>query len=637
MEAAHISPELPIRWVVSADRTVEIKEEVTELGCDQANERILQEETPPSSITERETGGLNPQEEDELDEALLGWESDLCSSDEEAPEREGVCTAAAVTGSFYSHDHEQSAPELLQHLFRPRRPTGLDFGRLTRTANKTLSSAMDFFLLFFTAEVVQCICRFTNAYAWRHVIEKPSYGDATGAWADVTVDEMHKFIGLLVYMGVTKIFQISSYWSTESLERGPWARAFMSKDRFLAILAMLHVVDPDTEAEGDCLQELRYLLDHMKAMCQDLYQPPQNMAVDERMVRFKARSGMKQFMKENPTRWGFKLWVLACSDSGYTYDFYVYTGSKEGRVHGLAQSVVLQLSEPLEFQNYHLWFDHYYTSPELLVALQERGIRACGTCNPNRKQFPQSMKDHKKWGKKAQRGDMRWQLIKEGNIVALQWKDLRTVTVLSTIHSATESVTVQRRARSHGKLDIVNVRQPLAIHEYNQHMGGVDRSDQLIQKYSVLISSLKWWKTLFFQFVDIAVVNAYILFQEWRASNPLNEDLRRTARYCQLEFREELARQLGSIPNNADVPSPAPRVSKERPSDASASFHLGHVPEVSEQRRKCFLCYKSKKKEVKTYIWCSGAGCYGKSFCLNKTRNCFKAWHSTEGEKYRIQ
>ncbi|MGH0133068.1 UNVERIFIED_CONTAM: hypothetical protein FKN15_074879 [Acipenser sinensis] len=55
MEAAHISPELPIRWFVSADRTVEIKEEVTELGCDQANERILQEETPPSSITERDT------------------------------------------------------------------------------------------------------------------------------------------------------------------------------------------------------------------------------------------------------------------------------------------------------------------------------------------------------------------------------------------------------------------------------------------------------------------------------------------------------------------------------------------------------------------------------------------------------
>ncbi|MGH0144814.1 UNVERIFIED_CONTAM: hypothetical protein FKN15_008427 [Acipenser sinensis] len=61
MEAAHISPELPIRWVVSADRTVEIKEEVTELGCDQANERILQDETPPSSITERGTNMKLPE------------------------------------------------------------------------------------------------------------------------------------------------------------------------------------------------------------------------------------------------------------------------------------------------------------------------------------------------------------------------------------------------------------------------------------------------------------------------------------------------------------------------------------------------------------------------------------------------
>ncbi|XP_041093515.1 E3 SUMO-protein ligase ZBED1-like [Polyodon spathula] len=66
METNHISPELPVRWVVSADRTVEIKEEVTELGCDQANERILQEETPPSSITERGTDMKRPGLEPEL-------------------------------------------------------------------------------------------------------------------------------------------------------------------------------------------------------------------------------------------------------------------------------------------------------------------------------------------------------------------------------------------------------------------------------------------------------------------------------------------------------------------------------------------------------------------------------------------
>ncbi|KAK1152048.1 hypothetical protein AOXY_G31607 [Acipenser oxyrinchus oxyrinchus] len=85
MEAAHISPELPVRWVVSADRTVEIKEEVTELGCDQANERILQEETPPSSITERGT---------DMKLVHLGRreESEMASSHikEETPELEPV-------------------------------------------------------------------------------------------------------------------------------------------------------------------------------------------------------------------------------------------------------------------------------------------------------------------------------------------------------------------------------------------------------------------------------------------------------------------------------------------------------------------------------------------------------------------
>jgi hypothetical protein len=44
------------------------------------------------------------------------------------------------------------------------------------------------------------------------------------------------------------------------------------------------------------------------------------------MVKSKGRSGMRQFIKDKPTRWGFKLWVLAESSTGYTIDFNVYTG-----------------------------------------------------------------------------------------------------------------------------------------------------------------------------------------------------------------------------------------------------------------------------------------------------------------------
>ena len=48
------------------------------------------------------------------------------------------------------------------------------------------------------------------------------------------------------------------------------------------------------------------------------------MSVDERMVRCKHRSGIRQYMKDKPTKWGVKLWVLADSDIGYTVDLNVY-------------------------------------------------------------------------------------------------------------------------------------------------------------------------------------------------------------------------------------------------------------------------------------------------------------------------
>ena len=51
-------------------------------------------------------------------------------------------------------------------------------------------------------------------------------------------------------------------------------------------------------------------------------------------------------------------------------------------------------------------------------------------------------------------------------------------------------------------------------------MGGVDRLDELIHYYNVLRQTRKYWKTLFFHFIDIAVVNSYILNSE-KERNPL--------------------------------------------------------------------------------------------------------------------
>ena len=49
-------------------------------------------------------------------------------------------------------------------------------------------------------------------------------------------------------------------------------------------------------------------------------------------------------MKDKPTKWGLKLWVLADSTNGYTVDFNVYIGkdaSKDTSEHGQGYDVVV--------------------------------------------------------------------------------------------------------------------------------------------------------------------------------------------------------------------------------------------------------------------------------------------------------
>ena len=66
-------------------------------------------------------------------------------------------------------------------------------------------------------------------------------------------------------------------------------------------MAMLHVVDPANEPDGDKLRKINPLIDFFKGGCKDLYQPSQNVAVDERMVKSRHRSGWRQFNKGNQT------------------------------------------------------------------------------------------------------------------------------------------------------------------------------------------------------------------------------------------------------------------------------------------------------------------------------------------------
>ncbi|TDH12535.1 hypothetical protein EPR50_G00047400 [Perca flavescens] len=309
----------------------------------------------------------------------------------------------------------------------------------------------------------------------------------------------------------------------EELNTAPAGQAnIMTRDRYQVISWNIHMSDPEEDVENDRkkgtpdhdrLFRLKLLLDTIKNACLAYYHPRQNLAIDERMVATKAHTGMTQHMKAKPIRWGFKLFVLADSSNGYTVDFTVYTG-KSQFVSGVGlayDSVMSLMNKEYLGSGFHLYVDNFYTSSKLFKDLFSLNVGACGTYRGNRKDFPHT--DSNALKKNAPRGSIRW--IREGPLVFVKWMDTREVSICSTIHPAFSGNTVKRRVKTRGSEWTTKcIPCPTPIGEYNRHMGGVDMSNQLIQYYSVHHKSMRWYRTLFFHFLDIAATNSYLLHKE---------------------------------------------------------------------------------------------------------------------------
>ena len=121
-------------------------------------------------------------------------------------------------------------------------------------------------------------------------------------------------------MGIVNLKRQDVYWSTESLYSVSWTRRLIhSRTKCRALMAIFHGNDPDAEDQKDKLRQVRYMYDYIKSKCKDLFQWYREVAVDERIVQPKHRSGIRQYNKDKPTKWGIKLFVLADSKTGYTY------------------------------------------------------------------------------------------------------------------------------------------------------------------------------------------------------------------------------------------------------------------------------------------------------------------------------
>ena len=132
------------------------------------------------------------------------------------------------------------------------------------------------------------------------------------------------------------------------------------------------------------------VLDHFNKHFRDAREPSQYQSIDEHMIKFKGHTAMKQYIKNKPIKWRFKLWCRCDSETGYLYQFDLYVGKKTNPEKGLGEGVVLQLYEPIFDIGVRVFFDNFFNSPTLQIDLLERNVLACGTVRAIRKGMPKN-------------------------------------------------------------------------------------------------------------------------------------------------------------------------------------------------------------------------------------------------------
>ncbi|KAK2183987.1 hypothetical protein NP493_288g03005 [Ridgeia piscesae] len=430
-----------------------------------------------------------------------------------------------------------------------------------------------YFDQFWTGEMWQQLVDETNRYADQERRRNPPPPSAP-IWMPVATDEMRAFVGLCFAMGILRLPSRNDYWRVSNWLLKTNFGTVMARDRFNLIWRYLHLANNDAPgAEGDKLIKIRWFVDFLNDQFQAVYVPYGKYTVDESMVKFKGRLEFRQYLPAKPTKWGVKVWVLAESDTGYLSKFQVYTGrAPGGQERGLTHRVVTDLVDHLYGQYTQVYFDNFYTSPDLLTYLHARQVYACGTVRANRKNLPTALLP-----KNVNLQRHEFKVAQKDELSFVVWQDTKPVCVLSNFHDPTAMGAVSRRVRLGGGAQHVAV--PAVVADYQKYMKGVDLMDQMVGYYIIQHRSKKWWRRIFHYLMMASAYNAYVVARD------TSPEMVATEWPNFQDFLEEIVLWLvGEVRSRRDPaanPRPAP----------GAGRH--DIVKMYEKKRTCIECSMS--------------------------------------------
>lgn len=493
-----------------------------------------------------------------------------------------------------------------------------------------LETPYEFFTYFFDSEVKDLILKESNEYACQNMPNKRIH---------LSEIDLSQYIGICSLMSVIQIPNVRRYWAP--ITGVSLIRETMSLNRFEQIRRQLHFNDnenmlPKTDPNHDRLFKIRTLVAALGKRFQTV--PLEKcLSVDEQICSTKTRSYLKVYMPIKPHKWGFKIFILSGSTSGFCYCFEIFTGQENDASKrlltekdlGSSANVVVRLLRMVPNDlNYRVCFDNYFSSLPLIVELSKRGIRSVGTVRKNRLQNDKLPNETSIMSLPRGSSIEMTTNIENIEISNVTWRDNKAVNLISDYVGTNPMQTVQRYDKKINKK--ISIDCPNIIKEYNSCMGGVDLLDSLIGRNKIKIRSKKWYMRIFYHLLDVTITNAWILYKRANAQRATEEKLLTLA-----DFRVKLGETLckfGSVARSIGRPSTnvTKRIGLKRKHHSSCPLppkearldKLDHWPIMAEKRLQC------KVPGCKGYTFVKCSKCHV-SLCFKKMRNCYRQFHNT--------
>ncbi|XP_047000506.1 piggyBac transposable element-derived protein 2-like [Schistocerca americana] len=138
--------------------------------------------------------------------------------------------------------------------------------------------------------------------------ESIRYAEQSGNAFSTNEDEIKAFLGMNLVMEYYILSTFRSYWATEPDLGVPYIAQIMPLHRFEEIRKYLHFSNnADQSIKEDRTYKVRPVITHLNKTFQESVSATRAQSVDEHMIRFKGHNIMRQYVKNKPVKWGFKM------------------------------------------------------------------------------------------------------------------------------------------------------------------------------------------------------------------------------------------------------------------------------------------------------------------------------------------